>query len=913
MGRGLESRPAVLRLRSLLFLGPQTYRNLNLKNTRGHIAAVCIVLLLLASSATAQDRRTLHGHVPEAVARLQPVGRLPGSTRLNLAIGLPLRNRQALTNLLQQIYDPRSPEYRHYLTTEQFTEMFGPTAQDYQALIRFVEANGFVVTGTHPNRVLLDVNGTVADIESAFHVTMRTYHHPTEARRFYAPDVEPSVASALPVLEISGLNNYIVPHPIKLKPTSLNGASKVTPSDGSGPGGTYMGTDFRAAYVPGVSLTGSSQTVGLVQFDGYYANDIVTYESQAGLPNVTLMNVLLDGFDGIPDTKEDFIAEVSLDIEMTVSMAPGLSKVLVYETGPDGIPNDVLNRMATDNQASQLSCSWGWGGGPDGAADEIFQQMAAQGQSFFAACGDSDAFIGSTSEDFPADDPNITLVGGTTLATTGPGGSWVSETTWNWGGDIGSGGGISTSYPIPDWQQGVNMSINRGSTIMRNVPDVALIADNVYVIYDNGSTNAFGGTSCGTPLWAAFTALVNQQAVAHSRPAVGFLNPALYAIGEGSNYAADFHDITTGNNTSTSSPIEFYAVAGYDLCTGWGSPGGQNLITDLATSDPLEITPATGFAASGAVGGPFSGSSQSISLSNSGATLLNWSLINASPWLNVSPTSGTLPSGSEATINVSLNSAANTLAAGVYSVPVWFTDLTSGVAQTREFTLRVGQPLIQNAGFETGDFTGWMQSGMLQSALFTSLVDDGSVITPHSGSYAAALSEYISFGDLSQTVPTVGGQPYLLSFWLQSSDLGFGQIPNEFTVTWDGSAIFDQVNLGVLDWTNIQFIVAATGPNTVLQFGFRNDWSYFGLDDISLTPVAAPVIQTVTRTNNAIAFTWSTVPGLRYQVQYATKLTQPNWINLGSAITAANTTLSTSDVIGLKTQRFYRVVLMPPP
>lgn len=809
--------------------------------------------------------------------------------------------------MLQQIYDRASPQYRHYLTPEQFTEMFGPTAQDYQTLIRFAEANGFVVTGTHPNRVLLDVNSTVADIEKAFHVTMRTYQHPTETRRFYAPDVEPSVASALPVLEISGLNNYTLPHPIKLKLTPLNGASKVTPSDGSGPSGTYMGNDFRAAYVPGVSLTGAGQTVGLVQFDGYYANDITTYESLAGLPNVTLTNVLLDGFNGIPDANADFVAEVSLDIEMTISMAPGLSRVIVYEAGPDGIPNDVLNRMATDNQASQLSCSWGWGGGPDGAADEIFQQMAAQGQSFFAASGDSDAFIGSTSGDFPADDPNITLVGGTTLATTGPGGSWVSETTWNWGGDIGGGGGISTAYSIPSWQQGVNMSINRGSAIMRNVPDVALIADNVYIIYDNGNSGAVGGTSCAAPLWAAFTALVNQQAVASGKPPVGFLNPALYATGNGPNYAADFHDITTGNNTSTSSPIEFFAVTGYDLCTGWGSPAGQNLITDLATPDPLGITPATGFTASGPVGGPFSVSSQSVSLSNSGTTSLSWSLINTSAWLNVSPTSGTLPGGSAATVNVSLNSAANTLAAGVYSATVWFTDLTSGVTQNRQFALCVGQPPIQNAGFETGDFSGWMQSG-----IFSSFADDGSFITPYSGVYAAAAGEYVSFGDLSQTVPTSAGQPYLLSFWLESPDiLGFGTTPNEFIVTWNGNTIFDQVNLGVLDWTNIQFIVVATGPNTILQFGFRNDWSYFGLDDISLTPVPAPVIQVVTCTNNAIAFTWSTVPGLRYQVQYKAGLTQANWINLGSAITATDATMSASDVIGSKTQRFYRVVLMP--
>jgi len=155
------------------------------------------------------------------------------------------------------------------------------------------------------------------------------------------------------------------------------------------------------------------------------------------------------------------------------------------------------------------------------------------------------------------------------------------ETTWNWGGQ-GTGGGISTYYTIPSWQQGIDMTLNHGSTTMRNIPDVALTADNVYVVYNNGQSNIFGGTSCAAPLWAGFTALVNQQAVAAGRPTVGFVNPAVYTIGNSTNYTADFHDITTGNNTWNGSPTNFYAVPGYDLCTGWGTPAGQNLIDDLA-------------------------------------------------------------------------------------------------------------------------------------------------------------------------------------------------------------------------------------------------------------------------------------------------------------------------------------------
>ena len=99
-----------------------------------------------------------------------------------------------------------------------------------------------------------------------------------------------------------------------------------------------------------------------------------------------------------------------LDIEMVISVATNLSKVIVYEAGPSGNWHDILNRMATDNLAKQLSCSWYIpGGGADAVADQIWQQMAVQGQSFFNASGDDDAFTGLI--DFPGDTPYITQVG----------------------------------------------------------------------------------------------------------------------------------------------------------------------------------------------------------------------------------------------------------------------------------------------------------------------------------------------------------------------------------------------------------------------------------------------------------------------------------------------------------------------
>ena len=280
------------------------------------------------------------------------------------------------------------------------------------------------------------------------------------------------------------------------------------------------------------------------------------------------------------------------------------------------------------------------------------------------------------------------------MTTSGPGGSWVSEKVWNWGGGIGSGGGISTQYPIPAWQTNVSMTANQGSTTKRNTPDVALTADNVYVRADGRDYNV-GGTSCAAPLWAGFAALVNQQAAITGEPSVGFVNPAIYAIGAAANYAFVFHDTITGNNTKSSSPAKFYAVSGYDLCTGWGTPAGQALINALANPEALFIMPPSGFTSAGGSGGPFTITSQTLSLTNAGTNALTWTLANTSSWLTVSPDGGTLtPGGSADMVTVSLNSAASNLVAGIYNATVWFTNLNDSAGQSRQFTLSVINPPV---------------------------------------------------------------------------------------------------------------------------------------------------------------------------------------------------------------------------
>jgi kumamolisin len=257
---------------------------------------------------------------------------------------------------------------------------------------------------------------------------------------------------------------------------------------------------------------------------------------------------------------------------MAISMAPGLSQVVVYVGSSDV---SIFSRMAADNTSKQLSCSWGWTD-DESSLDPIFKEMAAQGQTVFVATGDFGSSTPGNSV-WPADDPYVAAVGGTDLTTNGPGGAWKSETGWS-----GSAGGPSkNNIPIPAYQKlaGVINSSNHGSTTLRNIPDVAAEANtNQYSCYDGSCSGGNGGTSYAAPQWAGFMALVNQQAVASGRATFGFLNSTIYRMGVGPNYDSYFHDIISGSNG------KYSAVTGYDLVTGWGSFDGPSLLDALVAS-----------------------------------------------------------------------------------------------------------------------------------------------------------------------------------------------------------------------------------------------------------------------------------------------------------------------------------------
>jgi subtilase family serine protease len=552
------------------------------------LAKAMLVSTLLFSTlpSLAGESLTVKNQGALAAKSLPRIALLPAANQMNIAIGLRLRNLPALTNLLHELYSRTSTNFHQFLTPEQFAEQFGPSESDYQSVIQFAATNGLHVVRTFGNRAHLEVSGTVASMERAFHVTLGIYHHPTENREFYAPDVEPSVDASLPVLYIQGLDNFFIPQPTSL--TEYKGGPQ--PNAGSGTNGLYLGSDFRHAYAPGVSLNGSGQVVGLVEFDGYTPSDITEYQNLAGVsPHVPVVPLTVDGVSNTPGSGND---EVCLDIEVAIAMAPGLYQVNVYEGAYDtSVMNEIASPTKGEPLPRQVGCSWGIGG--DSAIQNALFEMALQGQSFYYACGDYGAYPTSTNPGNIVQN-YMTTVGGTILSMNGNGTSWQSEVVWNDGNSTGkdiTGGGILINVPIPDYQGRVNMSANGGSTQWRNIPDVAMCAQAVEIVdtqtFTNGNPNipghihGVGGTSASAPLWAGFTALVNQQAVSEGEPTLGFANPAIYDISESPLYSSGLHDIVVGANTNAVSPNLYFAKPGYDLCTGWGSPTGQSLINFL--------------------------------------------------------------------------------------------------------------------------------------------------------------------------------------------------------------------------------------------------------------------------------------------------------------------------------------------
>jgi kumamolisin len=638
-----------------------------------------IITLLSVVNVVCQARSQplLTRHVREVTVngQAQFVEHLPATQTMRLVLVLPLRNQAELDDFLKQLYDPSSTSYRKFLTVDEFTARFGPTPEDYSTVLGWAETNGFRVVGTSRNRVNVDVTGSVETIEAALHVEMGVYQHPTEKRTFYAPDREPTPDLPFQLWHIAGLDNYSIPHPalVRRPPGATSEATT-----GSGPSNSFLGSDMRAAYYEGTALTGSLQSLGLLEYAGTDLQDLNTYYTnvhQTEAVPITLFSV-----DGTPTSCvypscDD--TEQTIDMTQALGMAPGMASLVMFIGSSDSA---LLNGMATYTPLNaQLSSSWIWYPADPGTDEPYFQEFAAQGQSYFQAAGDSGRWT-SSSEVYPADDPYITSVGGTDLETKSAGGPWMSETAWSDGG-----GGISPdNLPIPYWQLYTAANcINPCSTTYRNGPDVSANANfTFYVCADQEActANEYGGTSFAAPMWAGYLALVNQQAGASGRSTAGFINPTLYNIGWSSSYDTDMHDITSGSNG-------YSATVGYDLATGWGSPNGGTGLINALTAPGIFVS-ASPFSRTVSAGGSTSYTATVTPLNGFGGTVnLALSGCPAKTTCTLSAGSVTVPPAGNSTLNVVTTTST---AAGTYTLTI--TGTSGSVTETTVVKLVVVAP-----------------------------------------------------------------------------------------------------------------------------------------------------------------------------------------------------------------------------
>ncbi len=625
----------------------------------------------------AESQSFLTRHVREATANGQArsVGHLPASQTMRFDVVLALRHQPELENFLQELYDPSSSSYRHFLTVPEFTARFGPSQEDYDAVIRFAQANNLTVVGGSRDGFDVRLKGSVASIESAFHVTLNVYQHPTEKRTFYAPDREPTANLPFALWHVSGLDNFSIPKPLARHSSRFQ--SKLV--KGSCPNNTYCGSDMRAAYYGATALTGAGQNVGLLEYLGYEISDVNTYFTNAKQTlNVPIIGVSTDGSPlGCLHSNGCDDGEQTLDITQAASMAPGLKGIYVFVGATD---TAMLSSMSTHTPlVGQIGSSWTWSPSDPKTDDPYFQKFAAQGQNYFQAAGDSGEYKLTSRNVFPGDDAYVTVVGGTDLQVTGPGGAWLSEVAWPDGG-----GGVDSkdAIPIPVWQQlpGVITAANEGSTTLRNSPDVSAESNfDFYVcLNQSGCQGGWGGTSFAAPMWAGFMALINQQALSNGNPALGFVNPAIYAIGVGSNYHTDFHDITSGTNGEPTTP-------GYDLATGWGSPTGVALINALAGSGggggtTVTVTPSSLTFSATVVG--VTSAAKTVTLKNTGSATLNISSIaitgDFGQASSTKPCGSTLAAGASCLVKVTFTPTQ----VGARTGTLTFTDNATGGPQT---------------------------------------------------------------------------------------------------------------------------------------------------------------------------------------------------------------------------------------
>jgi len=495
------------------------------------------------------------------------------------------------------------PADRKVLSRDEFLARFGADPADMALVEAFAHDHGLAVVRSSAAERTVRLKGAVSDFNAAFGVKLKHFKSTRANYRGRTGSIFIPKALKGIVVGVHGLDNRPVAHPhVRRQPGAAGKGSKSTqifaPRNASD--GSLTAPEVAQLYNFPSGLTGQGQCIGIIELNGtnssgkptgsgYSTADLNQYFHSLGITPPTVVPVSVDGGANVPGKDPNADGEVTLDIEVAGSIAPGAMIAVYFAPNTTNGFIDAVNAAVHDSQRkpSVISISWGGPEDADGQQDDQFlqglnqaiQDAAQLGVTVCCASGDNGSadmpqqWDGKPHADFPASSPYALACGGTKL--TGSGSTVSSEVVWNEGTQGGSGGGgVSNVFPLPSYQAKAKVPKSPKKTKGRGIPDVAGNADPFtgYRIVLGGKTLPIGGTSAVAPLMAGLVALLNQSLVQKSGKTAGFLNPLLYASPQA------FRDITSGNNDMYGKlKGKYKAGKGWDACSGLGVPDGTKL------------------------------------------------------------------------------------------------------------------------------------------------------------------------------------------------------------------------------------------------------------------------------------------------------------------------------------------------
>jgi hypothetical protein len=607
-------------------------------------------MVLASSMATSQELRIRVLPRPVSDGSATQVKRLDQSQMLRLMVTYEPRNQDELKKFIRELQDPKSARYHKFLTFEQWKARYAPTDADVAKAHAWADQHGLKLLNHFRNNLATNFEADSKTVEQAFNVQL--HHYTSGDRRFFSSDRDPVVPAELAgiVKNIHGLNNYHRVRPANAKPSPSEDDEPIyrageyfrhesahhsaKDEDGIKSGLKpriccgFVGLELQDLYSSQVyDLTGlarfsqccnptnnpgssppetSIAIIGnnFLSINSDANNDLDHFAKQYGYA----YNVDEQGHNS-PSCCN---GEMTLDVETAVALGNNFgdfhntAHVWAYGTGGNNIGNllDSWQFAHSDDHARVASSSFG---APESSFDDSTRQdyehvidaMYAEGWAVSVATGDHGATqdCSNLSVTFPASNPEIVAVGGTTLSENTVGGQpqFSSEVSWtgpgcngltgNASNNGGGGGGCSSHYDPPPYQTIVAGAKPCNDANKRALPDVSLNAGTSEQYYYNGGWTGFVGTSIASPAFAGFMAQVHSYllslgnvcgGVPFDSPCapLGAINTRLWimgALGVGTNGRSVFYDTTSGCNGGDGSITGYCAGTGYDLATGWGS------------------------------------------------------------------------------------------------------------------------------------------------------------------------------------------------------------------------------------------------------------------------------------------------------------------------------------------------------